>query len=131
MQKVIFLVIALIILLVGGVFFIKNEQVSDTPLVNVKSQTQNLVKPNVSASPIPFEDLTIQFLRDKKYSSALGELNQVSTNANYISFLTSYTSDGLKVNGLLTIIGSSDPALGNTGLFANSKLSLALVNGPK
>ncbi len=106
MQKIITVVTILVVLLAGGFYFINKEQTLGNPVVD-------LIKPNIShsPSPIPFEDLTIQFLRDKKYESALGELNQVSNNANYTSYLTNYTSDGLKINGLLTR-PSGDPPTG-------------------
>src|SRR3989344_250917 len=54
-------------------------------------------------TPFPFQDMTIPHLRARKYESALGTRTPVSENANYTSYTTSYDSDGLKVNGLLTI----------------------------
>ncbi|MEP7166582.1 MAG: alpha/beta fold hydrolase [Candidatus Woesebacteria bacterium] len=53
-------------------------------------------------TPDPFEDLTIPALRTRSYSSQMGELKQISKNANFTSFLTSYTADDLHINGLLT-----------------------------
>lgn len=53
-------------------------------------------------APFAFEELTIPYLRDRKYSSTLQQLTPLGTNANYNSYLTSYDSDGLKINGLLT-----------------------------
>ena len=53
-------------------------------------------------SPEPFSELTIPYLQNRTYQSSLGELQQTSENANYTSYLTSYTSDELKINGLLT-----------------------------
>lgn len=52
--------------------------------------------------PIPFAEMTIPYLRQRSYESNLGDLEKISENANYTSYLTSYTSDGLKINGLLT-----------------------------
>jgi len=49
-----------------------------------------------------FRELTIPFLRSREYTSQLGELTQVSTNQNYTSFITNYSSDGLRINALLT-----------------------------
>ncbi len=51
----------------------------------------------------PFENLTIPYLRKQTYKSSLGSLHKVAQNNNYTSYLTSYTSDGFKINGLLTI----------------------------
>ena len=50
----------------------------------------------------PFYDLTIPYLRSREYKSELGSLERLSSSGNYTSYLTSYTSDGLKINGLLT-----------------------------
>lgn len=46
--------------------------------------------------------MTIPHLRERSYQSQLGELKQVSQTANYTSSLTSYDSDGLKINALIT-----------------------------
>lgn len=51
----------------------------------------------------PFEDLTIPFLRNRSYESALGERTIYQNKASYTSYLTSYDSDNLKINGLLTV----------------------------
>lgn len=72
------------------------------------SPMQNPLSKNVaqlipSPTPMPFNEITIPYLRDRTYTSTLGPLEELSQNANYTSFLTSYDSDGLKVNGLLTI----------------------------
>jgi dipeptidyl aminopeptidase/acylaminoacyl peptidase len=53
-------------------------------------------------TPFPFEELTIPYLRERRYESSLSELEQISSNSNYSSYLSSYTSDGLRINGLLT-----------------------------
>jgi len=49
-----------------------------------------------------FWELTIPYLRERSYESKLGNLEPVSQNQNYEVFLTSYQSDSLKINGLLT-----------------------------
>lgn len=69
--------------------------------VNKENQTLN--------ENFAFEELTIPYLQKRKYQSELGELTKISSNSNYESYLTSYTSDNLKVNGLLTIPNSSTP----------------------
>ncbi len=63
-------------------------------------------------TPYPFYDLTIPFLREQKYESVLGEFEQVSENDSYISQVTSYTSNGLKINGLLTRPVGEEPEEG-------------------
>lgn len=69
---------------------------------------------NASPQPTPFlfEDLTIPYMRDREYKSKLGELKQLSSSSTYISYLTSYDSDGLEVNGLLTQPKGEKPAGG-------------------
>ena len=57
---------------------------------------------SLTPTPFPFIELTIPYLRERSYESSLSDLQQTSSNSNYISYLTSYDSDGFKVNGLLT-----------------------------
>jgi len=66
-----------------------------------------------AATPFPFQELTIPYLRNREYKSELGELKKYRETQNYSSYLTSYDSDGLKINGLLTIpkSGSGHPAI--------------------
>lgn len=65
-----------------------------------------------TATAIAFQELTIPYLRNRSYQSSLGEMRQVAKNANYTSYLTSYTSDGLKINGLLTQPSGQKPPEG-------------------
>lgn len=51
----------------------------------------------------PFYELTIPYLQQRTYHSAVGQLNQVSETEEYVSYITSYDSDGLKINALLTV----------------------------
>lgn len=51
----------------------------------------------------PFDDMTIPYLRRQVYNSRLSELEKYSENSDYTAYLTSYDSDGYKINGLLTI----------------------------
>ncbi len=51
----------------------------------------------------PFEKMTIPYLRSRRYESKLGEKKLIEDNGQYTSYFTSYTSDGLKINALLTI----------------------------
>lgn len=63
-------------------------------------------------TPFEFQELTILYLRNREYTSKLGELKQESQTTNYTSYLTNYDSDGFKVNGLLTIPIGEEPAGG-------------------
>lgn len=68
------------------------------------------VRPNVPTSvtsmstptPLPFQELTIPFLRNRSYQSRMGEPSLYQDNEFYTSYLTSYDSDGLMINALLT-----------------------------
>ena len=63
-------------------------------------------------TPMPFAEMTIPYLRERTYESSLGERRQVSSHASYTAYTTSYLSDGLRVNGLLTIPAGDQPVSG-------------------
>ena len=50
----------------------------------------------VTPTPFPFQEMTIPYLRARSYESSLGPLVQVSSNSEYMSYLTSYDSEGFK-----------------------------------
>jgi dipeptidyl aminopeptidase/acylaminoacyl peptidase len=56
--------------------------------------------------------MTIPYLRERTYSSDLSALELVSRNSEYTSYLTSYDSDGLKINAQLTIPVEDRPLQG-------------------
>lgn len=62
------------------------------------------VIPTPSTTPLPvlFSEMTVPALRSRAYSSSISSISQLSENSAYISYLASYNSDGLKINGLLT-----------------------------
>jgi len=60
----------------------------------------------------PYAELTIPYLRAREYESQLGELQQLVQNNTYTSYLTNYDSDGLRINGLLTVPTGEQPAAG-------------------
>lgn len=70
------------------------------------------VSPSLTPTPFPFQELTIPHLRSREYQSQLEDLEAVSENSKYKSYLTSYRSDGLKIYGLLTIPLGEEPAGG-------------------
>lgn len=106
------IVSAVVLLLIGAgyIFF------SKTGKKTVDSQPVNVAKPNSSISPAPspflFEELTIPYLRNRDYKSALGESEKNYETASYTAYLASYDSDGLKINGLLTEPKGEKPAGG-------------------
>jgi len=65
-----------------------------------------------SPTPYPFQEVTIPALRTRSYSSNLNERNLYSENGAYNSYLTSYDSDDLNINGLLTIPNGDMPKNG-------------------
>lgn len=78
--------------------FGKNTQLST--LKSPLSYTSFFVQP--TPTPLPFQEMTVPYLRKKEYKSALTELNFEYERENYTVYTTSYTSDGLKINGLIT-----------------------------
>lgn len=70
-------------------------------IANQQNNNQNsLINPLLTE--VPFADMTIPYLRERQYDSQLGEMRKVGETSTYTSYLTSYKSDGLQINGLLT-----------------------------
>lgn len=96
----IFIIIFFIVTFVAAIFYyfeIKNQKsIGFTDGMSI-IPTQVL-----TPTPFPFIELTIPHLRERPYESSLSELKQTSNNSTYISYLTSYSSDGFRINGLLT-----------------------------
>ncbi len=78
--------------------------------------TQSLPMVSTSPAPMPFQEMTIPYLRTRSYDSKLSELELYSQNGSYNSYLTSYTSDGLHINGLLTRPTGTPPPGGWPGI---------------
>ncbi len=60
-------------------------------------------QPSVLQTPFPFMELTVPYLRNRSFESSLGELSKIGQSTSYTSYLTNYQSDGLKINGQLTV----------------------------
>ena len=97
-----FLFGAVVILGLSLFFFIKPNEV------------KNLVSPisQVSPTPFPFQEITIPYLRSREYKSSIATLSEIVSSPNYMSYLTSYTSDGLRINAQLTMPAGAMPAGG-------------------
>lgn len=67
---------------------------------------------NPTPTPMPFEELTIPYLRQRVYTSTLGSLERYAETSTYTSFLTTYQSDGLSIHGLLTQPKGTQPEIG-------------------
>ena len=93
--------VLIIVIILSGIFLLtrSNPQISSIPDIVV----------DPTPTPFLFEEITIPYLRARKYESKLGELTKYSENTNYTSYLTNYDSDGLKINGLLTIPKEDEP----------------------
>jgi dipeptidyl aminopeptidase/acylaminoacyl peptidase len=87
---------------------VENEVEPATAAINQKLSERTVPE----ATPLPFAELTIPYLREKTYESALGELTKSRETSTYTAYRTSYTSDSLKVNGLLTQPKGDKPAEG-------------------
>lgn len=100
MQKIVFTLILVALILAGGLlYFLKYTPLQIKPLQNISKADINILP---TPTPFPFQEITIPFLREKEYKSKLGQLQKISDNGDYTSYLTDYSSDGLKINGLLT-----------------------------
>lgn len=66
----------------------------------------------VVSTSMPYYEVTIPYLRSKNYESSLGDQIYSHSGSNYTAFLSSYDSDGLRINGLLTIPIGDKPAEG-------------------
>jgi dienelactone hydrolase len=96
-----FVTLAVLIVIV---FYLR--QSNSQPARVIRSSLQSVVQQShiiPTPTPYPLEDLTIPYLRQRTYASSLGSLQQIDQNSSYTSYLTSYSSDGLKINGLLTV----------------------------
>ena len=78
------------------------RKVESDNLVSQSLKTIQTLVTNITPTPFPFQELTIPYLRARSYESTLGDLERLSENASYTSYITSYDSDGLKIYGLLT-----------------------------
>ena len=92
-QKMFILVLVLISIVTGSLFVAR--RIGKISTLSVPS--------SILKETIRFREITIPSLRARTYKSALGPLEKLSETSTYTSYLTSYTSEGLKINGLLTI----------------------------
>lgn len=98
------LVVVFISVVLLGLYLLNVKRVN-----NISTAITEQVKTNLN---IPYFEMTIPGLRSREYSSNLGNLEKYSSNVNYTTYLTSYDSDGNKINGLITIPNGEMPAGG-------------------
>ncbi len=87
-----------------------SSEKSSNPISGIKSKVIGSEK--TSPTPFPFQEMTIPYLRIQKYEGKLAEQVLQSENSEYSSYLTSYRSDGLRINALLTKPTGEMPAGG-------------------
>ena len=102
-----FLVGILLLILIGGVgLYLYSPK-------TMPSALQKVISPDPLASlPQQIKNMTVPVLREREYTSTLGERTEYSDNGSYTTYLTSFQSDGFKVNGLLTIPKGQAPEKG-------------------
>jgi dipeptidyl aminopeptidase/acylaminoacyl peptidase len=76
--------------------------------VTLPIQIPEILIPSTPA-PFLFQEITIPYLRGRDYQSTLGPMQEYQDSSTYTSYLTSYDSDGLKINGLITIPKEEGP----------------------
>lgn len=108
-RKEIFFVGLLVLVILGiSAFSLKK---TSTP-ADQKTEKSSIFDAPVSPTPFPFQEMTVPFLREKTYESTLNDLTNYSNSGNYSTYLTSYDSEGLKINALLTKPTSEMPSGG-------------------
>jgi dipeptidyl aminopeptidase/acylaminoacyl peptidase len=80
--------------------------------LNINRTQKQDIKNTPSPTNLPFSELTIRSLKNKEYKSKLGELKLFQQYRTFNSYLTDYTSENLKINGLITVPTSKQPENG-------------------
>jgi len=103
------LIIYLLFNKLSGSSNLKEETTQIPEKSNSSSDSNSEDSSTESTEDYSFEDLTIPYLRSRQYTGKLGNLEKYSENGSYTSYLTSYDSDGLRINGLITIPKDEKP----------------------
>lgn len=106
-KGIIVLSVVVLLLIIASVAVLLSKSIMKSSTVKL-AQTLTQESP----TPMPFAEMTVPYLRERKYPGKLGERNQIGDNGTYTSYLTNYDSDGLKVNALLTIPDGEKPQAG-------------------
>ncbi len=105
MHKLLWLFVLIVFFLIAGLTFSGSK-----PKLTSDDATQ--VESKHTVDRYAFDDLTIPFLMSRTYGSNISTLTNYKDFGTYSSFLTSYDSDGLKINGLLAIPKGKTPEQG-------------------
>lgn len=104
--SVVFVVVCAGILLV--VFWPKNAIHLARNITSPGAQNDT-VESAVTPTPFPFSELTIPYLQSRVFDGTLNAREVSYDTAYYTAYFTSYNSDGLSVNGLLTVPKGEEP----------------------
>src|SRR5207245_11383084 len=89
---------------------------SGAPPARAAASPHPTVSPQSAAptpTPLPLVPLAIDYMRQQEYpGSDLVIEQRLAAGSNYQRYIASYRSDGLKINGLLTIPDGPKPATG-------------------
>jgi uncharacterized protein len=108
-KKPLWLGILILPVLVGAYLWSQPLPTSQDP--GRKNEETGSILNKLVATPtqMPFAELTVPYLRNREYKSSLGDREVAFQGSNYTAYLTSYDSDGFRVNGLLTIPAGDVP----------------------
>jgi len=109
-----FTILFSLVILYGGYWVMNNRSGGNIPRIISPFVAPGEPKP--TPTPFPFAEMTIPHLRSRAYESAMGTRTRIADSGAYMSYLTSYTSDGLNINGLLTIPKGTPPAGGHPAI---------------
>lgn len=104
--------LTLLLIPVGYMVLLQYQGPSITQRVLTLSHSNTVQQGTPSPTSFPFQELTIPYLRSQEFSSQLSEPELASENTNYSTYLTSYPSENLKVNALLTVPKGTQPSGG-------------------
>lgn len=102
---ILFLVVALLSALVFTALFVRFR--SDDGSIQMTDFSDFV--DSITTADFEFKELTIPYLRSQNYESSLSQPQLYLKSSQYDSYLTSFLSDGFKVNALLTVPNTQIP----------------------
>lgn len=96
MKRFLLFLMLICVVFIGGVRALQQRRQSSQRLPSPSPMSGE------SISQLPFAEMTIPALRARSYDSTLGEKSTYESKPTYTSYLTSFRSDGYKINALLT-----------------------------
>ena len=99
LMKRLFIIIGMALVIGVGILLASSFDIA--PFFSKTSRTEKIIV--LTPTPMPFVEMTIPHLRARSYVSHIGERKRIADSGVYMSYATSYASDNLSINGLLTI----------------------------